>query len=444
MIKLKGRFKGSFENVYPKPLSDADWKQRSSARFSRSGIPYLHEGLSTEPSDTNSESATSKKTFEATRLFIIATCTDVINNGPICKFSRDGRTLYSGLDPVLIDYLEVICNADPPHPVEQTEINAVVPQTLTSISQLHFPTHEARKYHARLLRDLAGPQSITDTFSERAAVILEEIVCDWSNESLSVHELWDKLISNCEALLRLCSNLGEVLISIVRDLPSTSLALWKPILVPVLRYISHRLKSVRTALSRDTSPAADRITGTYDPAKYGMAYHFTPHGERVRNLQFIRGLDQDPNAPKKKGAVSDIYDDRPGGAEECKKVYTRTKNGDSYLFVAHCLVHEQCVGWHIVDGMEGRKDVHLAVYTHAPVAPRRIFYDFCCSCSEYCLNRAGDFYKSSRFFHDVSHPYSRVVFFRTSPNLHLQVEREVAFINGAVFPWVYTLVLFLL
>ena len=41
------------------------------------------------------------------------------------------------------------------------------------------------------------------------------------------------------------------------------------------------------------------------------------------------------------------------------------------------------------------------MYEYMPVAPKTIFYDFSCSLSEYCLNREGQYFKNTKFFHDV-------------------------------------------
>ena len=74
--------------------------------------------------------------------------------------------------------------------------------------------------------------------------------------------------------------------------------------------------------------------------------------------------------------------------------------GVRYYF--HFIEPHVCVkGFHLIDGAEGRKDVHQVLFQYLKEAPEFMFYDFACSLSEYSLNRAGNFYRDTRFFHDV-------------------------------------------
>ena len=72
-------------------------------------------------------------------------------------------------------------------------------------------------------------------------------------------------------------------------------------------------------------------------------------------------------------------------------------------------------GFHSFDA-EGRKDPFRMMYEYLPEAPDICFYDFACSLSvltlvlanllhyqEYCKNRQGDFFKDTKFLHDILH-----------------------------------------
>ncbi|KAF8515245.1 hypothetical protein BU17DRAFT_17446, partial [Hysterangium stoloniferum] len=47
--------------------------------------------------------------------------------------------------------------------------------------------------------------------------------------------------------------------------------------------------------------------------------------------------------------------------------------------------HLICLGFHIISIAEGRNDVFSAIYTHWPIAPKIIVYDFTCQLASYCL-----------------------------------------------------------
>lgn len=85
---------------------------------------------------------------------------------------------------------------------------------------------------------------------------------------------------------------------------------------------------------------------------------------------------------------------------------------------------------------EGRQDFFRVMYEYCEEAPSTVFYDFACSLSvstlamslrvwlffvqeiqdllvcianafqEYCLNREGDFFKDTKFYHDIFHSYN--------------------------------------
>ena len=69
-------------------------------------------------------------------------------------------------------------------------------------------------------------------------------------------------------------------------------------------------------------------------------------------------------------------------------------------------MHGHCYGAHVIDGSEERKDAACSLYTHLKVALDVILYDFACSLEEYCLSREADFFKNTRFYHDIFHGFS--------------------------------------
>lgn len=52
-----------------------------------------------------------------------------------------------------------------------------------------------------------------------------------------------------------------------------------------------------------------------------------------------------------------------------------------------------------------KRSIHLG-FLYMERAPDEVFYDFACSLQEYCLNREPDFWKNTRFWHDVFHGFS--------------------------------------
>lgn len=141
--------------------------------------------------------------------------------------------------------------------------------------------------------------------------------------------------------------------------------------------------------------------GTYNPAKFGRAYYFSPTGERLRNVRKF-SIDAENN---KNNAN---FDDSPADFDKCTKDYTTKTDlnakGTSTLFLWFCPNHGHCYGFHMTC-VEGRKDPSASLYTHLETPPDDIFYDFACNLQEYCLNRESGFYKSVRFFHDIFHGF---------------------------------------
>ena len=167
--------------------------------------------------------------------------------------------------------------------------------------------------------------------------------------------------------------------------------------VPFLDYLVLKIQDIHS----DNRPAvpAQPIPGTYNP-RSGTAYYFTPSGERLRDMPHynISG-----NSKRK------YYDDDPQVDEPCRKIYPEVSfGGFGYLFLWFCPIHGHCYGMHLIAGGEGRKDPFASLYKHIEKAPDHIFYDFACQLSEYCLNRDPEFFKNTRFWHDLFHSIGHV------------------------------------
>ena len=110
-----------------------------------------------------------------------------------------------------------------------------------------------------------------------------------------------------------------------------------------------------------------------------------------RNIRHVAGLD---------GSCDSIHDETP--ILLCSKNFERAV-GSAYLMFFFCPAHGHCWGFHIINGKEGRKDVHSVIYGYLKRGPKQFFYDFGCSYSEYLLNREAGFGKDISIFHDIFH-----------------------------------------
>ena len=129
-----------------------------------------------------------------------------------------------------------------------------------------------------------------------------------------------------------------------------------------------------------------QIPGSYNPAG-GSAYYFHKHGEQLRTLPTY-GKDTD------KETVQD----------PCEKSFPKVSYGGfGYMFLFFCPIHGHCYGFHLIDGGEGRKDAFAPLYKFKESPPKDLFFDFACQLNEYCLNREPEFFKFTRFWHDLFH-----------------------------------------
>ena len=164
----------------------------------------------------------------------------------------------------------------------------------------------------------------------------------------------------------------------------------------VLSYLTDKTISVH---EHDiVAPEPTPLPGTYNPPRLGRAYYFTQDGLQLRD---VRKFSIDDKGKSKK-----THDDIPINSKCTKRYPVVAMKGSTFLFLWFCPMHGHCYGFHIVNGSEGRKDPCFSLYTHLTDAPDSIFYDFACSLEEYCLNRESQYYKNTRFFHDVFHGYS--------------------------------------
>ena len=73
------------------------------------------------------------------------------------------------------------------------------------------------------------------------------------------------------------------------------------------------------------------------------------------------------------------------------------------MFIWFCPIHGHTYGFHLIDGTEGRKDPFSSLFKYKEEMSDDIFYDFACSLSEYCLNRAPSLFAYTHFWHDLFH-----------------------------------------
>ncbi|KAH3885518.1 hypothetical protein DPMN_009513 [Dreissena polymorpha] len=109
---------------------------------------------------------------------------------------------------------------------------------------------------------------------------------------------------------------------------------------------------------------------SYNPAKFGRAYYFTPHGMQLRNIP-INSM----------GNGGSNYDDTPQNtADQCSKKFPEVgRKGSTYLFLWIDPQHYgHCYGYHMIPGQEGRKDPASSAYAFMDSAQDELFYDFSC------------------------------------------------------------------
>ena len=107
---------------------------------------------------------------------------------------------------------------------------------------------------------------------------------------------------------------------------------------------------------------------TCDPVANNGFYSFTEHGKPVRSKESCVN------------ASGNLF----RGESECKKPswdqqsFTSRSNFRQMLFTSFCVVHSIFMGYHIIEGGEGRKDPYNALFLFKETCPQSISYDFVC------------------------------------------------------------------
>ena len=180
----------------------------------------------------------------------------------------------------------------------------------------------------------------------------------------------------------------------------------------VYNFVTLLISRLRVLHGKDAkSSDPTNIVGSYNPPS-GEFYYFSESGEQVRQLPGY--------------AIND--DEVHAADEQCRKRYPNVaKGGFGYMFFWMCPVHGHCYGGHLINGAEGRKDPFSSLFKYFPTAPSYIFYDNACQLNEYCLNREPEFFRGSKFFHDVFHSYNHkcAKTYRSRRVSHLKVNSEI-------------------
>ena len=147
-----------------------------------------------------------------------------------------------------------------------------------------------------------------------------------------------------------------------------------PTVVSFLIYLVNRIENLHHSRNRPTPPV-DEIPNSYNPRK-GVAYYFTESGNQLRKMPGYEEVGGSKN-----------YDDPL----------------EVGLFLWFCPTHGHSYGFHLIAGLEGRKDPFSSIFKYKPDAPQELFYDNACQLHEYCLNREPAFFMNTRFWHDLFH-----------------------------------------
>ena len=78
----------------------------------------------------------------------------------------------------------------------------------------------------------------------------------------------------------------------------------------------------------------------------------------------------------------------------------------SGLWILVCMRHESIIGFHIMPGAEGKRDLLYPLYKYKEDPPKQIWVDFGCGCNEMALNYLAEHYGDTEFFVDAFHNYS--------------------------------------
>ena len=258
-------------------------------------------------------------------------------------------------------------------------------QTTTSIEVTQFfiafaqRTEDREVLHcmARLLYMMSGDAALSSVLPFDSHTLLQRCC-----EGISNGDAVDILL---ERMKKYCVEVAHILhLSVIHDITNM-----------VIGFLMYALDQINTVHANNKPvPDSNPIPKSYNPTD-GCAYYFTPSGSQMRQMPTyeIRGKSRNTN-----------YDDDPEVDIACSKKFPSVSfGGFGYLFLWFCPIHGHCYGFHLISGGEGRKDPFSSLFKYMEKAPKHIFYDFACQLSEYCLNREPEFFKHTRFWHDLFH-----------------------------------------
>ena len=146
-------------------------------------------------------------------------------------------------------------------------------------------------------------------------------------------------------------------------------------------------------------PPPSPIPGPYNSTS-GTAHYFSCTGEQLHLMPDLQG---------NKTSTRKNYDDNPFIDGQCNKIYPSVScGGYGYMFIWFYPIHGHTYCFHLIDGAEGRKDSFSSLFKYKEEMPDNIFYDFACSLSEYCLNRAPSLFANTCFWYDLFHSVGHV------------------------------------
>ena len=169
-------------------------------------------------------------------------------------------------------------------------------------------------------------------------------------------------------------------------------------LIDTANWLCHRANQVYTRLSQHTHPTPHQ--SSIPPSESYLVTGVCYGSPAVRVRPKYAHLPDDTALENK---LQDLAE-RKAGDTMCGKYYeTYRKPGlVGGLMVLWCR-HSICVGFHIIPTCEGRNDVFSGLYTHWPVAPKVVVYDFACQLAPYCFLREPHFFRNTRFLVDQFH-----------------------------------------
>lgn len=230
---------------------------------------------------------------------------------------------------------------------------------------------------ASFLLLMSGDAALSSVLPFECHSIVEEIAEVWSRNGPIIH-LVDQMKSFCPEFANL------VKASALNDFMNCCL--------DFVLCVIEKVKAIH-AINRPTPPPVPTVP--YNPPS-GVAYYFTKEGHQIRQQPMY-------DIPLK---LNQPFDDIPQVEEVCNKQFPLvSRGGYGYMFIWFCPLHGHCYGFHLIKGGEGRKDPFSSLFKYLPEPPSHVFFDFACALSEYCLNREPEFFKNTRFWHDIFHSF---------------------------------------